>query len=121
MPGSANYTVIFDKSRPDGFSDLTGVPFTIPNSCDLKSKPILMFTIEEETEDDIRFEVSINEQVVYHKTFDDEYRYATIHEVLKPGVIRHGENRISFRVIRDPDDFIFVSPSDAVLWWHEAH
>ena len=120
MPGSTNYTVIFDKSRPAGFSDLTGIPFTIPSSCDLKSTPILMFTIEELADGDIRFEVSINGQVVYHKIFDDTYRYATIHEVVQPGVVKHGENRISFRVVRDPDDFISVSPSDAVLWWHEA-
>src|SRR5262245_26655079 len=113
MPRAADFSVIVDAQQ--SWKTFGEMKWTLPNTCDLNSPSVLAWILLINTLGDrIHLDIRINGIKIYSETMDNEKRYLTLHEVVNPGVLRHGENVINF--LFSVDDATFAAVSDVVLW-----
>ena len=113
MPTIADYVVVVDASatlRRVG-TNFFRKAFTLPAFIAPDRPAILMYRVEAEDADDLRYTISINDKEIL--TFvHDEDRFGTLHEVIDPNVLHYGENR--FAAVATAGDGV-VKISDVVI------
>jgi hypothetical protein len=96
MATIADYKIVLDSSASlvRGGTNFVRQTFTLPSNIVPEQHGILMYRVEAEDPDDLRYTLSLNDHEVVTFTHDTD-RFGTVHEVIDPNVLHNGENRFA--------------------------
>lgn len=116
MSWSTDWVVISDGNVTLGIGgDIDqDFDFTIPANADTTTRPLLAFVFKIQAGDQLSFQVVINGSTEVSYTFTADFLFTSVHEVIAANLLKHGTNKINFRVSGLKGLFTF---SDVVLFW----
>jgi hypothetical protein len=118
MATIADYRVVMDgkavlqRGTGEGVNNLRR-DFSLPSNIDPEQPGVLMFRIEVEEADGLRYKLSLNGHDLLTLTHNEE-RFGTVHEVINTNILRFGENR--FAAVADAGEGI-LKLSDVVVYF----
>ena len=94
MPTIGDFKVVMDKAATleRGGTNFVRVDFNLPTNTATSQRAVLMYRVEVEEADDLKYELNLNKENILTLTHD-ERRFGTIHEVIAANVLHNGENQ----------------------------